>query len=186
MPEIEIFDVNSDDIAESLSKFKVCISCVGPFRFYGRAIVEGCIKAKTDYVDICGETEFIEGIYADWNDAATKSNVSIVSSCGYDSIPSDLGVLYVKTKFKEAGAVCANVEFYANIKTGRSGLGINATTFFAAIHSFDKYSILISVESLRKVRKRINANVSYVGPVVKVAGGIHWSERICAYASNLY
>lgn len=142
IPQVAIIDVENDNIAQELSKFKVCISCVGPFRFFGRPIFEACIKAKTDYVDICGETEFIEGMYADFNEIATENGVSLILSCGYDSIPSDLGVLYSKKKFQEIGGVCANVEFYANIKAGKSGLGINATTFYAAIHSFDKFKIL--------------------------------------------
>jgi short subunit dehydrogenase-like uncharacterized protein len=78
-------------IAEST---KVVITTVGPYIHYGEPLVKACAAAGTDYVDLTGEPEFVDLMWLRYNDAALASGARIVHSCGFDSIPYDLGVLF--------------------------------------------------------------------------------------------
>jgi short subunit dehydrogenase-like uncharacterized protein len=75
-----------------LSQTKVVISTVGPFTKYGTPLVEACIRQKTHYVDITGEYAWIKNIITSLDAKAKENNVMIVPTCGFDSVPSDLGV----------------------------------------------------------------------------------------------
>jgi short subunit dehydrogenase-like uncharacterized protein len=75
---------------------RVVLTTVGPYQLYGEALVAACAAAGTDYVDLCGEPAWMRRMI-DAHDAAAKaSGARIVFSCGFDSIPFDLGVLMVQ------------------------------------------------------------------------------------------
>ena len=78
-------------VAESA---KVVITTVGPYIHYGEPLVEACAEAGTDYVDLTGEPEFVDEMWLRYHERAVASGARIVHSCGFDSIPYDLGVLY--------------------------------------------------------------------------------------------
>mmetsp|Transcript_10683 Transcript_10683/g.17451 ORF Transcript_10683/g.17451 Transcript_10683/m.17451 type:complete len:306 (-) Transcript_10683:2503-3420(-) len=56
---------------------------------YGQAVTEACLVAKTDYVDLCGETEYIDFMKTNYHKHAKGANVLIVPACGFDSVPAD-------------------------------------------------------------------------------------------------
>ncbi len=63
---------------------------------YGEPLVESCVRFGTDYVDSTGETPFIRNIIDKYHEKAVGNSTRLVPSCGFDSIPSDLGAyLYV-------------------------------------------------------------------------------------------
>lgn len=68
------------------------LSTVGPFTKYGTPLVEACIRQKTHYVDTTGEYTWIKQIIDTYHDQAKQSNVMIVPTCGFDCVPSDMGV----------------------------------------------------------------------------------------------
>jgi short subunit dehydrogenase-like uncharacterized protein len=71
---------------------KVVLTTVGPYQLYGEGLVAACAAHGTDYVDLCGEPAWMR-MMVDAHEAAAKaSGARIVFSCGFDSIPSDLGV----------------------------------------------------------------------------------------------
>jgi short subunit dehydrogenase-like uncharacterized protein len=72
---------------------RVVASTVGPYRARGLALVEACAAAGTDYADLTGEVLFIRDSIDRCHDAATAAGARIVHCCGFDSVPSDLGVL---------------------------------------------------------------------------------------------
>jgi short subunit dehydrogenase-like uncharacterized protein len=75
---------------------KVVLTTVGPYQLYGNELVAACAKAGTDYVDLCGEPAWMRKMI-DAHDAAAKaSGARIVFSCGFDSIPFDLGVAFLQ------------------------------------------------------------------------------------------
>jgi short subunit dehydrogenase-like uncharacterized protein len=90
---------NADDPA-SLQRLaeqtRVCISAVGPYQLYGSAMVAACAAAGTDYVDLCGEPAWMRGMIDAHEKTARSSGARIVFSCGFDSIPFELGVLAVQ------------------------------------------------------------------------------------------
>ena len=80
-------------IAAMVARAKVVITTVGPYQLYGEPLVAACAAAGTDYVDLCGEPAWMRHMIDAHHDAAKASGARIVFSCGFDSIPFDLGVL---------------------------------------------------------------------------------------------
>jgi short subunit dehydrogenase-like uncharacterized protein len=81
----------------------VVATTVGPYRTNGIKLVEACVAAGTDYADLSGETLFMRDTIDHFHDAATQKGVRIVHSCGFDSIPSDLGVMLLHQQAKADG-----------------------------------------------------------------------------------
>ena len=75
---------------------KVVITTVGPYQLYGEPMVAACVKAGTDYVDLCGEPAWMAAMIAKYDAQAKTTGARIVFSCGFDSIPFDLGVTFLQ------------------------------------------------------------------------------------------
>jgi short subunit dehydrogenase-like uncharacterized protein len=73
---------------------KVVITTVGPYIRYGEPLVAACAEAGTDYVDLTGEPEFVDRMWLKYHARATETGARLIHSCGFDSIPHDLGVQY--------------------------------------------------------------------------------------------
>jgi short subunit dehydrogenase-like uncharacterized protein len=80
---------------------KAVITTVGPYQLYGEPLVAACAEAGTDYVDLCGEPAWMAAMIAKYHEKAKASGARIVFSCGFDSIPFDLGVAYLQRQAKE-------------------------------------------------------------------------------------
>lgn len=76
------------------SQAKVLITTVGPYLNYGEHVVKACVEAGTHYVDLTGEPEFVDSMVNLYDEVAAKKKIKIVNSCGFDSIPHDLGALF--------------------------------------------------------------------------------------------
>ena len=87
---------DQDSIDEMVSQTKCVLTTVGPYQLYGEKIVKTCISTGTDYVDLCGEPGFMHKIISECSAEAKETGARIVFSCGFDSIPFDLGVLFVQ------------------------------------------------------------------------------------------
>ena len=72
----------------------VVLTTVGPYQLYGSDLVAACAEAGTDYVDLCGEVNWMHQMIAAHSDKAKETGARIVLSCGFDSIPFDLGVYF--------------------------------------------------------------------------------------------
>src|SRR5215831_1183996 len=80
--------------ARSLARMAGAIATtVGPYRRLGLPLAQACAEAGTDYADLTGEVLFIRDTMASCQELAARSGARIVHSCGFDSVPSDLGVL---------------------------------------------------------------------------------------------
>lgn len=80
---------------------QVVISTVGPYIHYGEPLVAACAAAGTDYVDLTGEPEFVDRMWLRYHAQAQATGARLVHSCGLDSIPYDLGVLYTVSQLPE-------------------------------------------------------------------------------------
>ena len=80
---------------------KVVITTVGPYIRYGEPLVAACAAAGTDYVDLTGEPEFVDRMWLSYHEQAERSGARIVHSCGFDSIPYDLGVQFTVEQLPE-------------------------------------------------------------------------------------
>jgi len=79
-----------------VSRAKAIVTTVGPYQLYGSDLVAACAAAGTDYLDLCGEPAWMRQMI-DAHDAEAKTTgARIVFSCGFDSIPFDLGVLFLE------------------------------------------------------------------------------------------
>lgn len=86
------------------------ITTVGPYQLYGEPLVKACVEAGTDYVDLCGEPAWMVDMIDRYGDAAAQSGARIVHSCGFDSIPFDMGVYLLQREATAArGAPYARV-----------------------------------------------------------------------------
>ena len=97
--DIKILEVDSSNL-DSLDKMTRSARCilttVGPYQLYGSKLVESCARNGTDYVDLTGEPGWMYEMINAHKETAQKSGARIVFSCGFDSIPFDLGVFLVQ------------------------------------------------------------------------------------------
>ncbi|MGY8782284.1 MAG: saccharopine dehydrogenase family protein [Fidelibacterota bacterium] len=87
---------NSKLLDEMTSICRLVISTVGPYLKYGLLLVESCVKNGTDYCDLTGEVPFIRQSIDLFHKKAKMNQCRIIHSCGFDSIPSDIGVLMLQ------------------------------------------------------------------------------------------
>jgi short subunit dehydrogenase-like uncharacterized protein len=97
---------------------RVVATTVGPYARYGLPLVEACARAGTHYCDLTGEVLFVREAIDRFDAVARDSGARIVHSCGFDSIPSDLGMLLLH---EAAGADLAHVRAVARLRGGFSG-----------------------------------------------------------------
>ena len=121
---IFIADSNNIDTLKKLtSKTKVICTTVGPYAKYGSNLVEACVDTNTNYCDITGETQWIRKMIDKYHLKAKENKVKIINSCGFDSIPSDMGVFYSQKKlFEKTGKYASKINMrVAGAKGGISG-----------------------------------------------------------------
>lgn len=95
---------DADSLAEMAERTSVVISAVGPYAQYGLPLVQACASTGTHYVDLTGEVLFMHDSIASYDAMAAASGARIVHSCGFDSIPSDLGVFDLAQRVAADGA----------------------------------------------------------------------------------
>ena len=119
--DVEVIVADADDIEglnDMTARSKVVLSTAGPFHRYGSNLVAACVKNATHYVDITGENFWVKGLIEKHHEEASKKGVRIIPSCGFDSIPSDLGSFYA---IKKAGVPISRVESFHSYKGEPSG-----------------------------------------------------------------
>eukprot|EP01100_Stratorugosa_tubuloviscum_P006165 TRINITY_DN2671_c0_g1_i1.p1 TRINITY_DN2671_c0_g1~~TRINITY_DN2671_c0_g1_i1.p1 ORF type:complete len:434 (+),score=163.19 TRINITY_DN2671_c0_g1_i1:89-1390(+) len=148
--DIIIADVeNQQQLVEMCEKTKLILNCVGPYRFYGKQIVKAAIKSKCDYLDICGEPEFMEKMQYKYNNLACENDCLIVSACAFDCLPAELGTIFVDNIYKQINGVCVEIESILNLTSGKQGFCGHYTTYECAVHGF------ASQKKLMQLRRKI-------------------------------
>uniref|UniRef100_A0A0B6Y7D7 Saccharopine dehydrogenase NADP binding domain-containing protein n=1 Tax=Arion vulgaris TaxID=1028688 RepID=A0A0B6Y7D7_9EUPU len=143
---IIIADTSSPaSLHEMASQGKVVLNCVGPYRFYGEAVVKACIEAGTHHLDISGEAQFLENTQLLYNAIAKENNVFIIGSVGFDSIPAEMGLKYTWQQFQDGELT--NVESYMSGHSGPESFTVNTGTFESAVYGF---SHMKELKPLRK------------------------------------
>ena len=96
-----------DSLTELASKTRVVCSTVGPYALYGSGLVEACVQQDTDYCDLTGEVQWMQKMISAHQATAAASGARIVHTCGFDSIPSDMGVLFLQNEMRQRHGVAA-------------------------------------------------------------------------------
>jgi short subunit dehydrogenase-like uncharacterized protein len=95
---------DADALAALAARTAVVATTVGPYRAYGLPLVEACAAAGTDYCDLAGEVLFMREVIDRYETVAARSGARIVHTCGFDSIPSDLGAFLLAEAARADGA----------------------------------------------------------------------------------
>lgn len=113
--EIPIFQI---DIHQTVSLDEMCreticvIACAGPFTNVGMPIVDACMRCKTHYVDSTGEFNYVRLVAEKYHQEAMKNGVLLVSCCGFDSVPSDVGNYLVHQQAQDSNDPIKEVKAY--------------------------------------------------------------------------
>lgn len=128
---------------------RVLATTVGPYDRYGDAVVEACVLAGTNYCDITGEPAFVARTLERWHTTAREAGLKIVSCCGFDSIPHDLGAWLTARALPADQPI--TVEAFVRMEGKFSG-----GTWHSAINAFARpgrsLGLRVSAEGGRKVR----------------------------------
>ena len=119
-----VVDVQDDGAAAELAaRTRVVATTVGPYLRYGLPLVKACAAAGTHYADLTGETLFVRRSIDAAHGPAVASGARIVHSCGFDSVPSDLGVglSAARAAAEEAGELTSAVLHVTRLRGGISG-----------------------------------------------------------------
>ena len=154
---------NSNDkssLEKICSKTKVICSTVGPYALYGTNLIHACVKMKTNYCDITGETQWIRKIIDTFHEKAKKQKIKIVNSCGFDSIPSDMGVYFCQSNYYKENGEYANE---INMRVAGSRGGFSGGTY-------NSLTNVIHEASLNKSVRKILNNPYGLNPINEQSG----------------
>lgn len=100
--DIIIADVNDADAIHTLCEQTcVVVSTVGPYALYGEPMIKACVETGTDYCDLTGEIQWIKKMIDKYQSQAERSGARIVHCCGFDSVPSDMGVYFLQQQAQQ-------------------------------------------------------------------------------------
>ncbi|XP_011312524.1 saccharopine dehydrogenase-like oxidoreductase [Fopius arisanus] len=164
-------DIKDDESLKKMAEqARVIVNCCGPYRFYGEPVVKACIAAKTHQVDITGEPQYMERIQLEYHEAAQKAGVYIISACGFDSIPCDLGVIFTQQKFQgEVNSIESYLNSWADHNLG--GPSLHYGTWESAVYG------LAHADELRGLRSKLYPKrLPPFEPRLKARGAVHSSN----------
>ncbi|MEU3048785.1 saccharopine dehydrogenase NADP-binding domain-containing protein [Streptomyces sp. NPDC006984] len=127
------------ELAEST---RALATTVGPYVWYGEALVAACAEAGTHYADLTGEPEFIDSVFVRHDARARETGARLVHACGFDSIPADLGAYHMVRQLPEG--VPLRVDGFV-----RSGAMFSGGTFASALTAMGR-----GTQTLRAARAR--------------------------------
>ena len=110
---------DSESLRAIAEDARVVCTTVGPYTRLGTPLVEACVETGTDYCDLTGEVNWVRESIDRFHEPAVENGARIVHSCGFDSVPADLGTLLVQSYATEAhGAPCETVRIYLDGGSG--------------------------------------------------------------------
>ncbi|XP_068135645.1 saccharopine dehydrogenase-like oxidoreductase [Hyperolius riggenbachi] len=173
--DIIICDINdAASLAEMCKKASVVLDCVGPYRFFGEPVVKACVENGTHFIDISGEAQFLESMYVTYDSQAADKGAYVIGSCGFDSIPADMGVLFTRNSIQ---GTLTSVESFLSLKSGPEGTCLHDGTWQSAIH------VVADRSNLRKLRKQLAFKpLPVVGKRLKKRGLLFYSNEVKQYS----
>ena len=144
--EIILADASDpDDLNELCSRTRVVVSTVGPYALYGEPLIEACVENGTDYCELTGEPQWIRRMLDKYEEKAKENKARIVHCCGFDSIPSDMGVWHQQQLAQEkTGSALYKVEM--RVKAAKGGL--SGGTFASMLQLMEE--VLADPDNMKK------------------------------------
>lgn len=128
IPVLTADSTDPDSLRRMCERAEVIISTVGPYALYGELLVKTCAETGTDYCDLTGEPQWIRRMIERYEADAGSSGARIIHCCGFDSIPSDLGVKFLQDKAKARfGSYCDRVKLRVKTLVGGASGGTIAS-----------------------------------------------------------
>ena len=123
LPLIIADAANEEQLGALCEQARVVVSTVGPYALFGEPLIKVCTETGTDYCDLTGEPQWIRQMVEKYEATAQQSGARIVHCCGFDSVPSDMGVWFVQQQAQQQfGAPCTEVKMRVrSLKGGASG-----------------------------------------------------------------
>jgi len=148
---------DESSLQNMVQQTKVIISTVGPYTLYGQKLVAACVKHQTDYVDLTGEPNFIRELVDKHHEEALKNKTLIVPSCGFDSLPSDLGAFILANEFAARGYTLDNIRAsVTKIVGGVSGGTVASGIAIASTVSYrDQTNMAMNPDYLNPGREQV-------------------------------
>ena len=140
---VDLFQVDSfENKALDLitSKSKVIISVVGPYAIYGKQLIESCVNNNCHYLDITGESSFVQYVKNKYSKKAIETNTMLISCCGFESIPPDIGTYY---SIKQLNEENIDIKCYMKTKGQISG---------------GTWASFLNISSSGRIKKKIQNN----------------------------
>ncbi|MFF3640918.1 saccharopine dehydrogenase family protein [Streptomyces sp. NPDC002564] len=153
---------------------RVVASTVGPYLTYGQELVAACAEAGTDYVDLTGEPEFVDLMYVRHDARARETGARLVHSCGFDSVPHDLGAYFTVRQLPEG--VPLRVDGFVRV-----GARFSGGTFASALNQFARGpQMLAAAKDRRHHEPRLVDRKAYAPP-----GAPRYAGEVGAWALPL-
>ncbi|HSP78791.1 MAG TPA: saccharopine dehydrogenase NADP-binding domain-containing protein, partial [Myxococcaceae bacterium] len=158
-----------------VSRTRVIISTVGPYARHGSELVAACARGGTDYCDLTGEVQWIRRMIDAHHEQARETGARIVHTCGFDSIPSDLGVLMLQEYMREQhGGHCSSVHYY--LTRGRGG--VSGGTVASLLQAVEESTADRSVRRILGNPHALDPEPRRGTPEEKDQMGVRYSEEL--------
>jgi len=173
-PEILIGDAfDRDRLVEIAGQTAVVCSTVGPYATFGSELVAACVEQETDYCDLTGEVHWIREMIDRHHSEAKRREARIVHCCGFDSIPSDLGVYALQRQAFEAhGRLCDSVRM---VVRGASG-GVSGGTLASMANLFEEAGRNPEIRRILADPYSLSDEGKREGPDSGWQKGVRWDE----------
>jgi len=154
---------------------RVLLTTVGPYMKYGEPAIAACVATGTDYVDITGEPEFVDRMMVKYHQAAVTAGVRLISCCGFDSIPPDLGAFFTVLQLGDAES--KRVEGFVRANGAYSG-----GTWHSAVEAMANHK---GMREARRLRRPLLPAIAADRTVRSIKTGIHRRRELGAWACPL-
>lgn len=138
LADVPVVTADSDDWAAMTAlagRTKVVCTTVGPYALYGTPLVSACVEQGTHYCDLTGEVQWMQRVIEQYQSRAEASGARMVHTCGFDSIPSDLGVWHLQEEMQARHGVYADVVKY---RVGKTAGAASGGTVYSILNMLDE------------------------------------------------
>lgn len=150
VPVIVADVANEESLRDMAKRTRLVLNTVGPYRFFGRPVVKACIASGTHHIDVSGEPQYLEQMQIEFYDEAREKGIVVLGACGFDSIPAEICLMYMREHFE---GDLDQVESFVFMKKGPLGMKINYGTWQSAMYGLAHASELVDLR--RQAREKL-------------------------------